>query len=97
LSNYYDALPEFDQERSIKKAVPIVRNGLIDLIDWILAVVAVFIFERSQGVSVICLSASKVIGMVSVWPVDNLFAFLNLLFTGMTSAGEAGCHLSWIL
>jgi len=31
--------------------------------------------------------------MVSVWPVDDLFAFFDRFLAGVTSAGEAGCHL----
>jgi len=54
----------------------------------IATVVPVFIFEGCQRLSVIGLIALQMTGFPAIWPVDNLFAFIDLLAAGVTSARE---------
>jgi len=82
-----------------KKTVPVpaVRNrDCLQSPGWILIVVIFFILERCQRMTVISFATCKMFGMVAVWPVNDLFAFFNWFFAGVTCAGEARCHLPGI-
>jgi len=79
----------------MKKAVPVSRNGSESKLP-VLTVVPLFIFKRSQRISVINFITFQMPGMFAIWPIDYLFAFADCFAAGMTFAGESGCDLSWI-
>ena len=69
------------------------NRDCLQLPGWILIIVIFFILEWCQRMAVISFATCKMFGMVAVWPVNDLFAFFNRFFAGVTCAGEAGCHL----
>ena len=62
----------------------------------VLTVVTLFISKGRQRISVVSLITFQMPGMFAIWPVDNLFAFVDGFAAGITFTCEPGCDLAGI-